>query len=133
MRKAISSYLPLLVLILSARASESFQWQTDEGWFGERILLPPRFAPDMSWKGVEEIRILIVHIKVASVILGTEQCSGHCCSCHNCREEEVHDILCLVDGIPKSDHGPPQYLIVTISDCDVVLTSTPQPLLLLQN
>ena len=56
MRKAISSYLPLLVLILSARASDSFQWQTDEGWFGERILLPPRFAPDMSWKGVEEIR-----------------------------------------------------------------------------
>ena len=56
MRKAISSYLPLLVLILSARAADTFQWQTDEGWFGERILLPPRFAPDMSWKGVEEIR-----------------------------------------------------------------------------
>ena len=50
MRKAISSYLPLLVLIIGARASESFQWQTDEGWFGERILLPPRFAPDMSGK-----------------------------------------------------------------------------------
>ena len=56
MRKAISSYLPLLVLILSARAAESFQWQTDEGWFWRAYSPATEIRSDMSWKGVEEIR-----------------------------------------------------------------------------
>ena len=48
----------LLLLLLSAgpTAAETFHWETGKGWFGERILLPPIFAPDMSWKGLEEIR-----------------------------------------------------------------------------
>jgi len=35
---------------------ETFHWETGSGWFGERIKLPPGFAPTMSWKGIEEIR-----------------------------------------------------------------------------
>ena len=50
----------LLILItaisLSAQNKETFHWNTEEGWFGERIHLPPGFAPTMSWKGLEEIR-----------------------------------------------------------------------------
>jgi hypothetical protein len=35
---------------------ETFHWETDPGWFGERIKLPPGFSPTMDWKGIEEIR-----------------------------------------------------------------------------
>lgn len=34
----------------------AFQLAAPTGWGGETIKLPPRFAPDMSWKGVEHIR-----------------------------------------------------------------------------
>ena len=49
---------PLVFLLLATAlpAKETFHWATGKGWFGESITLPPRFAPDMSWKGIEEIR-----------------------------------------------------------------------------
>ncbi len=55
MKKLIFSFL-LTAIPLSAQHKENFQWNTEEGWFGERILLPPGFAPNMAWKGLEEIR-----------------------------------------------------------------------------
>ena len=48
--------LAFLLLHTSLPAKETFHWATDKGWFGERIPLPTGFAPDMSWKGIEEIR-----------------------------------------------------------------------------
>ena len=40
----------------SSSKTESYHWETGQGWFGERIPLPPSFSPTMSWKGIEEIR-----------------------------------------------------------------------------
>ena len=44
--------------LLSTRAAEPvFQFETGPpAWRGERIALPPGFAPDLGWTGVEEIR-----------------------------------------------------------------------------
>ena len=56
MRRRARRLLALLLLPASLNAAETFHWETGKGWLGERILLPPGFAPDMSWKGVEEIR-----------------------------------------------------------------------------
>lgn len=58
------SLLRLLILLaglspfLTARAAEPvFQFETGPpAWRGERIDLPPGFAPDLGWTGVEEIR-----------------------------------------------------------------------------
>ncbi len=33
-----------------------YQVPTPKGWGRDTILLPPKFAPDMSWKGTEELR-----------------------------------------------------------------------------
>jgi hypothetical protein len=33
-----------------------YQVPTPTGWAGETIALPPAFAPDMKWKGTEELR-----------------------------------------------------------------------------
>ena len=57
--------LPILVYLVfqlwalplaAQQHQETFLWNTEQGWFGERILLPPGFAPTMTWKGLEEIR-----------------------------------------------------------------------------
>ncbi len=51
--------LPFLLALSTTFAEtkeETFHWETGPGWFGERIKLPPGFAPTMSWKGIEEIR-----------------------------------------------------------------------------
>lgn len=49
--------LPIVQLLaIPATAEDTFLWETPEGWFGEKIQLPPGFAPAMSWKGFEEIR-----------------------------------------------------------------------------
>lgn len=44
--------------LLTARAAEPvFHFETGPpAWRGERIALPPGFAPDLGWTGVEEIR-----------------------------------------------------------------------------
>lgn len=39
-----------------AALAEKFQFHTPETWKSEVILLPPRFAPDLDWHGVESIR-----------------------------------------------------------------------------
>lgn len=49
-------FLPFTLFAQPAKEGEPFQWDIPEGWFGEKILLPPGFAPTMSWKGFEEIR-----------------------------------------------------------------------------
>lgn len=49
-------FLLFTTFALSAQQTETFQWNTEKGWFGERILLPPGFAPTLAWKGLEEIR-----------------------------------------------------------------------------
>ena len=46
----------MCAVVASLEAKETFHWATDKGWFGERIDVPTSFAPDMSWKGIEEIR-----------------------------------------------------------------------------
>ena len=56
MRLRVHKLLAFLLMPALLGAAETFHWETGKGWFGERILLPPGFAPDMSWKGVEEIR-----------------------------------------------------------------------------
>ena len=56
MKSLLSFFLLLSTFTLSAQQNESFQWNTEPGWFGERILLPPGFAPNLAWKGLEEIR-----------------------------------------------------------------------------
>jgi len=57
MKKIFSIVLCVLVAsIASLGAKETFHWATDKGWFGERIDVPTGFAPNMSWKGIEEIR-----------------------------------------------------------------------------
>lgn len=50
--------LTLLMLTLSAQADESsrFALAAPAGWGGETIKLPPGFARDMKWTGVEHIR-----------------------------------------------------------------------------
>lgn len=55
---------PLLLAICSlpcigeedAALAEKFQFHTPDTWKSEVILLPPRFAPDLDWNGVESIR-----------------------------------------------------------------------------
>lgn len=47
---------PIAIFAQPAKVSETLVWTTPEGWFGERIELPPGFAPNMAWKGYEEIR-----------------------------------------------------------------------------
>ena len=56
--KKISSIVLCAVVasFASLGAKETFHWATEKGWFGERIDVPTGFAPDMSWKGIEEIR-----------------------------------------------------------------------------
>ena len=41
---------------LFADEADSFQLSAPQGWGGETIQLPPGFARDMVWKGVEHIR-----------------------------------------------------------------------------
>ena len=53
---ALASLLLAALLPLRAEKPETFHWETGPGWFGERIPLPPSFAPEMAWKGIEEIR-----------------------------------------------------------------------------
>ena len=54
----IATLIGLLTLLLSnsVLGEETFKWNTEEGWRGERIELPASFAKDMQVKGVEEIR-----------------------------------------------------------------------------
>jgi hypothetical protein len=40
----------------SALAETTFHFDTGEGWRGEQMVVPPRFAPKMAWKGAEDIR-----------------------------------------------------------------------------
>ncbi|MBT7853951.1 MAG: hypothetical protein HN675_11575 [Opitutae bacterium] len=57
MKKIFSIVLwAMAVSFVSIEAKETFHWATEHGWFGERITVPTAFAPDMSWKGIEEIR-----------------------------------------------------------------------------
>jgi len=50
--------MTLLTLTLAANADEpdQFSLAAPAGWGGETIKLPPGFARDMKWKGVEHIR-----------------------------------------------------------------------------
>lgn len=52
--------LSALVLTASAAGQPEkeppYQVPTPAGWAGETIALPPAFAPDMKWKGTEELR-----------------------------------------------------------------------------
>ncbi len=55
----ISSLLGVLCLAaVAAGEPEKLPYQVPEpkGWGKEKIDLPPTFAPDMAWKGVEELR-----------------------------------------------------------------------------
>jgi hypothetical protein len=45
-----------LALALASAVSGSFQWPLSEGWRQETIPFPLEFAPDLPYKGVEEIR-----------------------------------------------------------------------------
>ncbi len=59
MKTSLLTCISLLLAIVSPLRSaepETFHWETGPGWFGERIQLPPSFAPEMDWKGMEEIR-----------------------------------------------------------------------------
>lgn len=47
---------PALALALSLAVSGSFQWPLSEGWRQETIPFPLEFAPDLPYKGVEELR-----------------------------------------------------------------------------
>ncbi len=48
---------PLLGVVAQEAAGPAFVFDTGTPpWRGERIQLPPGFAPDLGWKGVEEIR-----------------------------------------------------------------------------
>ena len=60
-RAAFSALLAILLLALPAGSQEpgepDFHFDTgDPPWKGERIPLPPGFAPNLGWKGVEQIR-----------------------------------------------------------------------------
>lgn len=53
--------LPLLFFLIAALpritpAEPEFRFETGPEWRGERIELPPGFAPDLGWNGVEVIR-----------------------------------------------------------------------------
>lgn len=50
-----SCFLPAIGEEDAALAGK-FQFHTPETWKSEVILLPPRFAPDLDWHGVESIR-----------------------------------------------------------------------------
>jgi len=52
--KSLTYCLLLLFATLPLQAEPEFQFKTD--WRGERIELPPGFAPELGWNGVEEIR-----------------------------------------------------------------------------
>lgn len=59
MKTSLLAFATLLLAgspLLRAEKPETFHWETGPGWFGERIHLPPSFAPEMDWKGIEEIR-----------------------------------------------------------------------------
>ena len=48
---------PVLLSIAQEPGEPRFLFETgDPPWRGERIPLPPDFAPDLGWKGVEQIR-----------------------------------------------------------------------------
>src|SRR5204863_171753 len=54
-----TSLLGVLVLTAAAAgepAKPAYQVPAPKGWGKETIELPPQFAPDMKWKGVEELR-----------------------------------------------------------------------------
>ncbi|MEM7393198.1 MAG: hypothetical protein AAF492_12705, partial [Verrucomicrobiota bacterium] len=55
MKQIVPAVFLALSTVLSAPA-ENLVFKTPKGWFGERIALPTGFAPDMTLKGVEEIR-----------------------------------------------------------------------------
>ena len=60
-RACLSGLLAILLLALPAGSQEpgepKFHFDTgNPPWKGERIPLPPGFAPDLGWKGVEQIR-----------------------------------------------------------------------------
>jgi len=48
--------LPGNVLAQQPESGPTFGFQTPEAWRGEVISLPPGFAQDLAWKGVENIR-----------------------------------------------------------------------------
>src|SRR4249920_2110771 len=54
--------LPVVLLLLASPAfgqpdkKPPYQLPTPKGWGKETIALPPPFAPDMTWKGAEELR-----------------------------------------------------------------------------
>ncbi len=53
----LSGFLLLLTAAASAQPEKQpFQLPEPKGWGKESISLPPSFAPDMKWKGAEELR-----------------------------------------------------------------------------
>lgn len=57
----LRSRMLLILLVIGLAGGQSpkeppFQVPTPRGWAKETIALPPAFAPDMKWKGTEELR-----------------------------------------------------------------------------
>ena len=56
MSRFLPSVLSLVLLSSFAVAQNASDLKAPKTWSGERITLPPGFAADMKWRGVEEIR-----------------------------------------------------------------------------
>lgn len=50
------SFLGVLISVVSFAAEDSLKVTFDTEWRGERLILPTGFAPDLSLRGIEEIR-----------------------------------------------------------------------------
>jgi hypothetical protein len=48
--------VPCLAAAVAGEEKKPYQVPEPKGWGKETIELPPKFAPDMTWKGVEELR-----------------------------------------------------------------------------
>jgi hypothetical protein len=54
--RSIGVFLLAAAFGSSALAETKFHFDTGQGWRGEQMKVPPRFAPGMTWKGSEDIR-----------------------------------------------------------------------------